>query len=209
MMLDIKVKNIVLVGNFNPSYFDKYFFIKNGIASEEEILKNSVFNALGVMQLVCDKFSVVINTNQIIISAQHPVHKDVEIDKLMRTLIEAGNLLNLKALGFNFHWFLWDESKSFNELSKELFYNNNNKMFTDIFNTNDSMYGAYVSKDIKESRLKLDIKPVNTPELNAINFQFNFHFEIRDKSTSSEATEYLNDYNFYVDACDKIISIYN
>jgi len=208
MMLDIKVKNIVLVGNFNPSNFDKYFFIKNGIASEEEILKNSVFNALGGMQLVCDRFSIVINPKQIIVSSILPVDKDAEIEKLIVKLIEAGDLVNLTALGFNFHWFLWDESCTFHELSKKLFYNNSSKLFSDVFNTNDSMYGTYASKDIKKSRLKLDVKPVNAPDLDAMNYQFNFHFDIQDKSTNSEAIEYLNDYSFYVDECNKIISIY-
>ena len=207
-MLDIKIKNIVLVGKFNPSNFDKYFFIKNGIATEDQILKNSVFNALGGMQLVCEKFSVVINPAQIIVSAQPPLDNDAEIEKLIAMLIEAGELVNLTALGFNFHWFLSDESVSFHELSKGLFFNSSSKLFTDVFSTEDSMYGSYVSMDIKNSRLKLDVKPVNAPNLDAINFQFNFHFDIHDKSTNVEALEHLNDYSYYVKSCDDIISIY-
>jgi len=207
-MLDLKVRNIVLIGGFNPTFFDKYFFIKNGFASEEELLKNSVFNALGGMQLVTEAFNIVINPGQIIISAQQPSENGVKINALMKTLIEAGDLKNLRALGINFHWFLWDENRSYNELSKELFYNESNRMMSEVFNTDESMYGAYVSKDVKSSRLKLDIKPINAPDLEAINFQFNFHFEIDSNSPSASTIEYLNDYDYYADECEKIISIY-
>ncbi len=54
--MDLRIKNIVLVGLFNPSFFDKYLFIKNGIVKEEEILDGSIFGIVGGMQLICSRF---------------------------------------------------------------------------------------------------------------------------------------------------------
>ena len=55
MQSTLKIKNIVLVGIFNPSAFDKYFFIKNNLATEEEILPNSTFGNLGIVNLFTSK----------------------------------------------------------------------------------------------------------------------------------------------------------
>ena len=83
--------------------------------------------------------------------------------------------------GYRFPWLL---QPGFFLKTKKYFYNQENPMFSSFFNKTGTMYGAYLSTDYKNSRLKLDIKPLisrnikTQVEQNFINFAFNFHFDI-------------------------------
>jgi hypothetical protein len=214
MNIDLKVKNIVLVGIFNPSLFDKYFFIKNEIVKEEEILDGSIFGVMGGMQLVCSRFHIVISLNQIIISSTNPESDSDEISGIILSFVKAGNIANVTALGINFHWFLEEKSKSLEEISKDFFYNDKLELFKKFFNSSDSMFGAYASINFKDSRLKLDIKPNKIQDnnrvvvQNIISFAFNFHFDIKNFSDNTELLHILEEYGLYREEGERIISIY-
>jgi len=214
MNIDLKIKNIVLVGVFNPNLFDKYFFIKNEIIKEDEILAGSIFGVIGGMQLICSRFHIVISINQIIISSVLPENDDDDISNIILSIIKTGEIVNVTALGMNFHWFLEDGTKSLEETSKEHFYNDKIEIFSKFFKSDDAMFGAYASADFKDSRLKLDIKPNRLHDnnkkviQNAIAFAFNFHFDIKNSSDNTELTKLLTDYSAYREESNRIISLY-
>lgn len=213
MQSNLGIKNIVLVGSFNVNTFDKYFFIKNQIVNESEILAGSIFDPIGgVIQLVSNNFNVVISTQQVIISATKLENDGIE--KIMFQIIQSGNIVTSTALGINFHWFLSDDSIPLAELSRKLFFNDKVEVFNKFFNTADSMYGAYSSTNFKNARLKLDVKPnvisnpINKSTQSVINFTFNFHFDVQNKSDVNEVLGYLNEYDLYRIESEKIMSIY-
>lgn len=214
MQADLKIKNIVLIGIFNTSVFDKYFFIKNNIVNETEILDNSSFNAIGAVQLVTKEFNILITLNQIVITDSIPENDDDKIYQIINSIVKLGSLTNITALGMNFNWLLNDLSKSFNQLSKDLFYSDNISVLSNHFNNEDSMYGSYASKIVKDSRLKLDIKPSTIQQvippnsLSGMIFGFNFHFDIKDRTNTDEVLNYINDYAVYKEESKKITSIY-
>src|SRR3990172_6344791 len=124
------VKNLVLVGLFTPNTFDKYFFIKNNIVTEEEILPISIFDPVGgYIELVTNKFNILIGLQQIIVTASKPENNDDGIDRILLLITKLGNVKNVSALGVNFHWFLSDNIISFEELSKKYFYNEKIELF--------------------------------------------------------------------------------
>jgi hypothetical protein len=214
MQADLKVRNIVLVGNFNITAFDKYFFIKNQIVSENDIAPNSVFaNSQGIAQLFTNKFHFLITINQIVITALNPTISN-DIDKIVSTLITAGNMQVITSFGFNFHWFLNDDSKPLEELSKNYFYNDKVELIKNFFNDKTSVFGVYASTVVKDSRLKLDVKPMRADAANALpynsffNFAFNYHFEVKNGNDISEVLKCINDYDFYYNESEKMISIY-
>ena len=215
MRTELRIKNIVLIGGFNPSYFDKFFFIKNKIFDENEILKNSNFGSLGVVNLLTTKIQLIISPNQIIITSQIPEDDSVLLNNILLKIIIDSNLLNISAVGINFQWSINDETKKIEELSKELFYNKNNKLTDNFFNTDDSRYGIYLSKNYLDSRLKLDIKPVfsknliNNTEEDFIQFGFNFHFDIKSDDKINKISKILNDYHSYESECIKLATVYN
>lgn len=210
------IKNIVLIGTFNVNNFDKYFFIKNKIVTEEAILPGSIFDPVGgVIQLVTDKFNIVISLQQIIISATKLDDNSDGTDSIMSQILICGGITNTTALGINFHWFLSDDQISFAELSRKFFYNDKIKVFEKFFNTDDSMFGAYASTQFKDARLKLDVKPniinntLTKSTQNVLNFAFNFHFDSKNKSNSGdEILGYLKEYEVYRSESEKIMSIY-
>src|ERR1700761_4749086 len=106
MQNSVKIKNIVLIGTFDSSIFDKHYFIKNEILKEEEILSNSSFDSFVGPSIVTAKFNFHINGNQIIIVDLQPDSKDNTISLFMLKFIQKSSLNNYVALGINFHWFM-------------------------------------------------------------------------------------------------------
>ena len=213
--VELKIKNIVLAGIFNPTIFDKYFFIKNGLIKDEEILSNSVFGVLGNVQLVTNKINFSINANQIVVTDLMPNENINEIEVLIAAFIKAANLINITGLGINFNWFLDDKAKTIPQLTREYFYSDDITLFSKYFNTEDASFGVYASRNFGNSRLKLDVKPSLVQELNnpilqsVIHLSFNFHFDIKNKDNNSEVLEYLKDYGMYKKESENIMLNYN
>jgi len=215
MQTNLGIKNIVLVGLFNVQQLDKYFFIKNEIVKDEDILKGSIFDSIGgVTQLVCENFNVLISAQQIIITDSKPENNDNGIADIISKILKSATDIKITALGINFHWFLSDEKISLEEFSRRLFYNDKVELFNKCFISKDYMFGAYASTNFKNSRLKLDVKPTITHNsldnsvYNVIDFSFNFHFDNKNKFDNVEILNYLSEFDSYKSESEKIISIY-
>ena len=210
MQTKLQVKNIVFVGFFEISKFDKYFFIKNNIVEENEILEGSRFDTIGGIQIFCQKFDLVITNIQLVISSKLFNEGNINISEVADSIIKAANITNLTAFGINFHWWMEDIDQSLPNVTRELFYNSNIKLFSTFFNEKDSVFGLYASKDFKNSRLKLDVKPgkLLEKEIDVITFTFNFHFDIKNKSDNSEVFSALLDYDSFQEESEKMLSIY-
>jgi hypothetical protein len=173
-------KNIVLVGSFNTLQFDKFFFIKNGIVREEDILPNSLFSPNGI-QILTPEFNIIVVPNQIVFTQINLLSDSIK--ELSLLFIKATNI-SATAIGINFTWSIYAKN-SLEEESKAYFMNDKNPMFSANFGVADALFGAYISKNIGNGRLKLDIKPnmivnpsISTP-IKVLNFMFNYHFENR------------------------------
>ena len=210
MDIGLKVQDIVLIGLFNPAKFDRYTFIKNKIIKEEDIEHSSIFLP-EIVNLESEKFKLVINSNQIIIST-NPENK-VDISKFLLKFLSLFVEVNLNASGFNFRYFVEPklDNSEIDVFIKKNFFNPNNKIQSQFFNDDNSTYGFYSSKDFKDTRLKLDVKPVNlnTPNLNlkSVQFEFNFHkdYDLKDNSFE-KLNELLNSYKVYKNECKNIIN---
>lgn len=198
--------SIVILGDFNPVNYDKLFFIKNDLISEEEFLESSIFTP---------KFSR-INTNNLVINIE--LNKviifnstDVENKLLKNTakkIIEVPNS-KVNIIGFNFRWFLLiDDIYNF---TKKHFYLQDNNILNKHFNSKNTAYGYYISDDILDSRLKLEIKPSILQEVrtnksqNILSFDFNFHIEKVQDNTIENS---LDNYTSYLDKAQQIILDY-
>jgi len=213
MQTELKVKNIVFAGVFDLSIFDKYFFIKNEILKEEDILIGSVFNKDDTIQVLTENFQIIINGIQLVIINTKPQSNQNYIQDIALVIINTVDVRSLQALGLNFNWFLEDNSIPFNKLSKQLFYNDKIELFAKFFDSDDSMFGSYASTNVKDGRLKLDIKPITMVNLdgtsqNVINFVFNFHFDNKGTENNSNIAKWVNDYSFYENEGKRLMSIY-
>lgn len=209
MELSLTVKNLVIVGSFQPSKFDKYFFLKNNIFKEEEISETSIFSE---QFCVVDArgFNLTIIPNQLIFTEKVPQLNDLlsEIFSKLVCFLDFSGI----AFGINLHWYLFSEDKT-NELTKKYFYNENASI-NKFFDGDNISYGCYLSKDFGNSRLKLDIKPATVSrietnlEQRVISFAFNFHTDLKSKNCKEEILKSLSELGQYTDETKSIINLY-
>ncbi|MCD8443185.1 hypothetical protein LNI88_11320 [Tenacibaculum dicentrarchi] len=197
--------NIVLLGNFKPTVFDKLFFIKNNLISEEDFSESSVFTPK-FSRIESSDLIIIIESNKIVLVSR--TNKSDLLKSISLNIINE-NSTSLNIIGFNFKWFILLEEIP--KYTKSKFFSPTNESLNNHFNDDNTAYGYYISSDFKNSRMKLDIKPNilkeinNDKEQNILSFDFNFHIEIEDNSIFNES---LNDYISYVNKAEKIISEY-
>ncbi|MGK7392725.1 MAG: hypothetical protein ACNS60_20385 [Candidatus Cyclobacteriaceae bacterium M2_1C_046] len=203
-------RSIVLVGVFNPLLFDRYFFIKNQMVVEEDIKENT-FSVAQLSQLMTTHFQLVVHPNQIIITPFDPQNKlKVGIDQVIIKIVDALPESKITASGMNFVWLKEVEEGNLNSVTKELFFNENNLIQKKYFEGNDCHFGFYSSKNIKNCRLKLDVKPVlnNQNSKHSIQYQFNFHRDYPNPDeNNSEIISVIKNYSDFWDESIKIINI--
>jgi len=209
MEISLTVKNIVLIGEFQPSKFDKYYFLKNNIFDENEISDESIFNSDFTI-VVARGFNLTILTNQIVLTENEPKVQS-SITDLMSKIVSSSNFVG-SGFGINIHWYLFSGEKT-SELAKKYFYNDKSEINT-FFNDGSVSYGSYLSKDFKNSRLKLDIKPATVVRIDSkseqkiISFAFNFHTDLVNENFREEILKSLSEINDYMEETRKIVSIY-
>lgn len=230
MEIVLMTQDIVLIGLFNPSKFDRYTFIKNKILKEDEILDQSLFLPENV-NIVTRDFNIIINPNQLIISSLNGYHK--KLSEILLKILNVTEILTLNASGFNFRYFIkpiYNESE-ISEFVKSKFYNPNNPIQSEYFNE-DSMFGFYSSKNFKNTRMKLDVKPITInlisqnnqlvqkvtldKELSksisvnnkSVQFEFNYHKDYNISENSiGVLKELIENYQTYKSESDKIIKL--
>jgi len=208
MSLNLIEKNIVILGAFKPTKFDKLFFIKNNLANENDFTEKSIF--ISDFSLIdTNEYAVNITHNSIVINTKNENINNT-IQKIASFIILNSDT-NITAIGYNLKWFLFLQ-REISDITKELFFANNNTTINKFFNSIDTAYGYYVSRDYEYSRLKLDIKPsliqkIDTNEkLKVLNFDFNFHIE--NNFTNEKLNDIVLDYENFIKLAKTIISEY-
>ena len=209
MDAQLVVKNIVVIGNFLPQKFDKYFFLKNNIFQEEDILEDSIFLTEFCM-VQTPKMTIQITSQQLIVVDVDPIAVN-DISILIKKVISYSHS-SITASGVNFHFYISDNDTSQN-LSKKYFYFENNLLNKFFLEEDKIGYGYYISKNFKDTRLKLDIKPASYIDIQKnsnqkiIQFQFNFHKDYEENSVELFFAM-VDKYNSYLEESKNIISIY-
>jgi hypothetical protein len=209
MDAQLVVKNIVVIGNFLPQKFDKYFFLKNNIFQEEDILEDSIFLTEFCM-VQTPKMTIQITSQQLIVVDVDPIAVN-DISILIKKVISYSHS-SITASGVNFHFYISDNDTSQN-LSKKYFYFENNLLNKFFLEEDKIGYGYYISKNFKDTRLKLDIKPASSIDIQKnsnqkiIQFHFNFHKDYEENSVELFFAM-VDKYNSYLEESKNIISIY-
>lgn len=209
METSLTVKNIVLLGEFQPSKFDKYYFLKNNIFEESEISEESLFTPDFTI-VIAKGFNLTIVANQLILNEIEP-KTDYVISELMNKIVSTSDFIGT-GFGINLHWYLFSGDKT-SEVSKQHFYNEKSLLNT-FFNEANVSYGSYISKDFGNSRLKLDIKPATVITIDSkveqriISFGFNFHTDLKGEDFKVDIFKSLSEFKDYLSETIKIISLY-
>ena len=178
-------QNVVLaLNNVNTGVFDKFWFVDNGVFTREEFLQDSIFApGLSVVSTNDCSLSVLPNQVQLAVKSDDPKTGNNCVMQKMRAFITALSNVRVAAMGMNFSWRVEDKEKHITKLTRELFDTPQSSLHQH-FDHQDARFGTYISQDIdNETRLKLDIKPVNSLENGAlVDFvlaAFNYHSDIK------------------------------
>ncbi len=210
-------QNVVIVTqDVSTTMFNQYWFIHNGIFSPEEILADSIF-VPGLTNLSTQECNLIITPNQFqfnVKSDDSTTGRKCITERLMRIVEKvSGAGIQMKAIGLNFIWKIFEENIDIPQFSKRLFYLPSSHLHQ-VFDVKDARFGTYVSKDFLQSRLKLDIKPVisdGTGEPNEfILAAFNFHRDLtidNGEQSTVELLEQLKSWNLYYDESARIVCL--
>lgn len=197
---------VVINSGIELNSFNSYWLVKNGILEEDDLINDHVFTS-SIIKLSFNEYSITINNNSAILSIGNNKEQYIE-DGIKKFIILLKNIKNALhfSCGINFNWTIDDlNNQQFLELSKNLFFVPNNPLYQS-FNSDSSGFGAYLTKIVKNSRLKLEIKPIhNALDKSKLNFNFNFHNELSDILGTDELEEYLLDWKFYRNEAETLI----
>ncbi len=200
---------VVINNGLDLSNLNSYWLVSNDILKEEDLNRNHVFTN-NFIQINLNKYTFTLNNNSIILTINNNYSEqdyNEGVEKLIFLLKKIKNTTNLSC-GINFNWVLDGlKDDEYFELSKKLFFVKDNALYED-FADGSPCFGAYMSKDFQGSRLKLDIKPIHSPEdkkLGTLHFNFNFHRDLIDSSSLEELSNYLIQWKIYKDKSESLV----
>lgn len=199
---------VILAQTFNPSVFNQHWLIKNEFIKDEDI-SNSIFTP-GITQLVTPAYNLIVVPEQLqFIQNNVNIKFEESLKNCLNPIIEKLQEVPYTAVGINFTWIIEDTEKKINQLSKEFFYIDESNIFNS-FSSSDARFGSYMSKDFLNSRLKLDVKPINIKENNSIKkefiqFAFNFHIDLSVENCAQELLISLSNFSLFFAEANRII----
>lgn len=206
MFKEIKgIKNVVLIANsFNPSVFSQSWLINNQILDEKEFKPQSIFSEQ-IVQVVTDDLTLLVLPDQLQINANNDEISFENITSKLETIVTKLPFIPYKKMGINFIHYISSLDKDGNDLTKKYFYNSQQPLYS-LFSSVDSRSGICLSKNSSlGSRLKLDIKPVDLRDSKkAIQFSFNYHFELND-NPQNKIIEALGSWNLFYEETKKMV----
>lgn len=198
---------VVINSGLELNIFNSFWLIQNKILEERDLINDHVFTK-NLVRLDFKDYEITLDSNSVVLTMnQRENHQvDVGIDRYLKLLKNIKNTFHLSC-GINFNWILDElETEEFRKLSKTLFFVEENPLYKS-FETDDSGFGAYLTKICKDARLKLDIKPVHSfLDKGFLNFNFNFHRELEDNINTDELANYLLDWKFYKSESESLIN---
>ncbi len=172
---------VLTAQTFNPSIFTETWLTQNDIVPGDAFVGVRIFSPEVVQFQTADLQVLVIPPKMQITFGIHGGTGGLELpQKIARRTLELLPHTPYQALGLNFDFLVAQpDGQDFNRYNRSVLGNGDNRLLTE-FSALDAKFGRYFSKNHGESRLKLDIKPVQAgPESkNLLQFSFNFHHDV-------------------------------
>ena len=200
---------VLLTGNIDTNYFDQYYLISKKIYDEKDITSGTFVPGLSKIESE-DSILIIYPQSIRFIIKTEDLSKSYEcIKRRFKRFVESLPLIPVSAIGMNVVWRITDSDLSLHNLCRHFFFNSGSSIY-DMFASDDSMYGAYLSKDYDETtRLKLDMKPIKSysqnPSDEFLLASFNYHRKLHSDRSKEQILEQLNKWSNIVANSRKII----
>jgi hypothetical protein len=190
MQSELLGANVVIVAKqFNPSVFSQLWLVRNEIVKEDEFLEGCIFSD-DISKIETSLFGLLVLPPQLQFLPRSPEGEAELIEAKLGKIIAALPHTPYVAIGFNFSWHVWPEDGNLHQLSRSLFLNEYAPL-AKKFGAEDALFGAYVSQNIGDCRLRLDVKPVdyvvNDQQTRRLHFAFNFQLDLSQTETPVES----------------------
>lgn len=214
MEKELKMQSIVVLAkSFNTTIFNSHWLVKNNFIKEDDILPVSIF-APNIAQIVTKKVNLLIIPEQMQFNAGlDSTSFGEEIKTTLLPIIEKLQEIPYNALGINLNWFIKDNEKSMETLTKDFFFIKQSSLFK-YFESEDSRFGTYLSKNFNNTRLKLDIKPItmidNTTRKTSehVLCNFNFHLDLLNPDTATtDLIQAIKQWDVFKNESENIINL--
>lgn len=200
MSQELLTQNIVLVTeNLNTAIFTEYWFIKNGIIREDEIIQPSIF-VPGFVKIETNDWRIEITAQfiQFVLKTDDISKSNTCIKQVLSKMVSHFLSLGIRAIGFNFTWLVSD-AQDIAAKTIELFGNGGSPVY-DQFMTGDSELGAIFKKQYNQSTLlNLTIKTAEVENegkrKKILTSSFNYHRSIQGESATSQIEDQLKNWN--------------
>lgn len=199
---------VIAARQFNPSVIKQLWLVKRGVLSEDDCTEGCVFSDEFV-QVRTAQFNLLVVPPQLQYSPTVVVEEEQQqIVTKLGTIVKELPHTPYSAIGLNVTWNLTPTDHDISGMTRRLFYQPDKPLFQ-IFDTPDSHFGSYLSKDFQGFRLKLDVKPVHiaaedVPAHVEIQFSFNFHHDLNENA-AEEIQANLLKWNDIVRETERIV----
>lgn len=184
-MAEIIKSNVVIVAeNLNPSIFRETWLVKEGVFTEEEIIVPKSFFSSVSVNVVTPSAELLIVPERLQLTLKTDEKQDEIVKRVLGNIVKALPHTPYRAVGINFQWILeFSDQSKLPKVTQEIFLSEENPL-RNIFDTEDTVVGVYLSKDELEMRLKLNVKPIKGSGIKvgkeALQFDFNFDKSINN-----------------------------
>lgn len=175
-------KNVVIVADgFNTKIVNNVWLFKNKIFLEEEL--EGATNLPLAVEVATENFlfTLVPDRLQLSINPDYENAKDLITEKVGK-LIKLLPHTPFTAVGLNFTYHITPENGNMHSLSRSLFCNTNS-VFCEDFDSENSRFGGYFSRDLIGTKFRLDAKPVKArtdkeaKEILQLSYNFNMDLD--------------------------------
>lgn len=181
-VIELKDCNVVVIAsNFNISIMTPVWLFKYDIFTEEELKGSTCLPVVVEVRTKDFNFNLVPDRMQFSVN---PACDDVKglISAKVEKIITLLPHTPFVAAGLNFTYHVSPEDGNISSLGRSLFYNEKAKLFEGL-DTDDVRFGGYFSRDIIDTRMRLDAKPVTLKmgdqEEEKLQFSFNFNINLK------------------------------
>jgi hypothetical protein len=173
-MKSLQANAVLLANQVNVSIFQQVWLIEHGIVLKEEFTKDFFFTPVAV-SVPTQRFDFLVAPDRVQIGI-----KDVEgavaiLGRTLGTITAKLPHTPYTALGFNFNYSFDSTSPLVSARFLRNFVLRADNPLAPEFATEDARFGMFASKNFREFRLSLDIKPVASEQGESLAVNLNFH----------------------------------
>lgn len=184
--------SVVIVANtFNPSIFDKHWYVTKDIIEEGQIEAQPIaipqFSQISTVDYI-----ITVTLNQLQLQCKNQEAFEAFVPSVLSRIVQKLPEIPYSALGFNFGFQCKGSEEEVKDLSHKLFRHGNSEFIKEF--QDDSFYGTFLVKKFEEARLTVEgrineLKEDKGNERHSLSFNFNFHWNL---SRGNEVKEMLD-----------------